>query len=135
MDAKDERRRRRHGVDHGRHCRRHQALVPRRLRQHPTYHPRAPIVGIDDSDVICFLLPELHRKFYVNVTTWKIMMNTKDKTLLSVCRYDNDVYQQKPSYGHTYIPCKISTLYTNHSSNNGATKPPVGRQQAINNYN
>nr|AAX95790.1 hypothetical protein LOC_Os11g07390 [Oryza sativa Japonica Group]ABA91752.1 hypothetical protein LOC_Os11g07390 [Oryza sativa Japonica Group] len=46
---------------------------------------------------------------------------------IPLCRYDNDVYQQKPSYGHTYIPCKISTLYTNHSSNNGVTKPPVSR--------
>uniref|UniRef100_A0A0E0MD14 DUF1618 domain-containing protein n=1 Tax=Oryza punctata TaxID=4537 RepID=A0A0E0MD14_ORYPU len=93
----------------------------------PRITPEHPIVSIDDPDVICFIVPEQHRqgKHYIGETTWKMMMNTKNKTLLSVCRYDDDGSQREPSYGHTYIPSKISTLYRNRSSNNGATKPPV----------
>ncbi|EEC67772.1 hypothetical protein OsI_35310 [Oryza sativa Indica Group] len=82
----------------------------------PRVIPEYPVISTDDADVICFLVTEPYNhkqgKPYFERTTWEMTMDTKNKTLLSVCTYDDDISQREPSYGHTYIP------------NNFATKPP-----------
>ncbi|KAF0895784.1 hypothetical protein E2562_016517 [Oryza meyeriana var. granulata] len=88
----------------------------------PRVNPQHPIISIDDPNLVFFLVPEAHKrgKHYFNQTIWKIIMDTRSKTLVSVCRYD-DKSQRQPFYEHTYLPSKITDYFATHGSCSNVT--------------
>uniref|UniRef100_A0A0D9XPN1 DUF1618 domain-containing protein n=1 Tax=Leersia perrieri TaxID=77586 RepID=A0A0D9XPN1_9ORYZ len=95
----------------------------------PHKKPTYPVVSIDDSHIICFLV-WIDDESYCPDLFWKIMLDTRSKSLLSVIRYEHSRQQRRPCWmpfpGNTYLPSKIfDHLISDVTCSNDSTKPQV----------
>uniref|UniRef100_A0A0D9XPK6 DUF1618 domain-containing protein n=1 Tax=Leersia perrieri TaxID=77586 RepID=A0A0D9XPK6_9ORYZ len=91
----------------------------------PQKKPKYPVVSIDDSHIICFVVSKKSSSSLSN-TFWKIMLDTRSKTLLPVVRYNPSQQQWVPFSGKTYIPSKIFDYLTSDvTCSNNSINPAV----------
>uniref|UniRef100_A0A0D9XPK3 DUF1618 domain-containing protein n=1 Tax=Leersia perrieri TaxID=77586 RepID=A0A0D9XPK3_9ORYZ len=96
----------------------------------PHKKPTYPVVSIDDSHIICFLVCIDDESSCPDIF-WKIMLDTRSKRLLSVIRYEQSTQQRRqpcwlPLPGNTYLPSKIfDHLISDVTCSNDSTKPEV----------
>uniref|UniRef100_A0A0D9V2E5 DUF1618 domain-containing protein n=1 Tax=Leersia perrieri TaxID=77586 RepID=A0A0D9V2E5_9ORYZ len=85
----------------------------------PHSSPAYPIImSVEDPNVICFMVVEKYpvKKYCHIQNRWKILFNTRSKTLLSMCSPD----------GHDYLVSKISSYFTSQGKcSSGAEEASV----------